>query len=70
MATLKEVVEGIRILSGYLADGMDSNLISVQHDVIFVCGGAKEDMIDKDKDKLTKLGWHWDQREESWAKFT
>lgn len=65
MATLTEVLEGLKILAKY-----DSGSICAEHDVIFA-GPQLEDveMTEEDEKALKAYGWHQDQEGNCWARF-
>ena len=69
MATLKEVRDGLNILSKYLSKGEES-YVTAQHDILFAGPGLDGGISDEDKKKLEDLGWHFDEEFDCWARFT
>jgi hypothetical protein len=63
-------IEALRILSKYMKDGESTTFFSgAEHDVIyFYTEGPDEES--PEGDKLTGLGFHWDEDTEGWAYFT
>lgn len=66
MATIREVVLGLRILATYSSRGDQTQINGADHDVI--CG-LNVEVCKVDRDDLEKLGWHWDSEYGSWCRF-
>jgi len=64
MATINQVLEGLKIFAKY---GGDEYLVAAEHDVIFA--GPWEPLSEEDNKRLEELGWHFDEYADSWAKF-
>ena len=67
MVTLNQVCEGMKILSQYMPEGMDSFMICADHDVIMVGHDIKESITNDDEKKLEALGWRWSNECGSYA---
>lgn len=71
MATMKDVREGLAILAKYVEE--NSHCIDAKHDVLYAgpaCSGEDAPVSPDDRAALEKLGWHYDDEAESWARFT
>lgn len=67
MATVNQVIEGLKILSKYSED----NTVCAGHEIIYAGSGVSEDDIsEEDQVLLEDLGWHFDTSCDSWARFT
>ena len=67
MATYVELIDGLKILSGY--DGEDSQGVSAEHDVIY-SGPGTDQLRSEDVKTLEDLGWYYDVSLECWAHYT
>lgn len=65
MATIDEVIEGLKILKTYGAGSIDA-----QHDIIYAGPDEDSKMSKEDVKKLKELGWHYDKEFSCWARFT
>lgn len=69
MATAKQVIEGLQILSRY-GDPQEHD-ICAEHDIIYACPGVgPKDPSTEELQRLEDLGWFWDDQVDSWARFT
>jgi hypothetical protein len=62
VASISQVIEGLKIIHKY-----GNDLICAEHDIIYAGGDVIVD--EEDSKKLESLGWHWDQKTDSWARF-
>lgn len=70
MASIKQLKEGLEILSKYF-DENDNFLVEGRHDEILVGGENTADLVSvEDYQKLKELGWGIDSENECWRKFT
>lgn len=68
MATLNNVIEGIKILSKYLPNEIQSREIGASHDKIYVGHEDLKNLLSQeDLDNLQKLGWFFDRESYSFA---
>lgn len=66
MADYKKIVGGLEIIAKY--DG-DRTYVAAEHDVIFAGPRHPEKVTIEDRKALEKLGWHFDDEVDSWARF-
>ena len=74
MASFREVIEGLQILSKYTnappgvpdGDGLDAHLDGAGHDII---GAADVQVSKEDEKRLEELGWHYDSEWLTWCRF-
>lgn len=69
MASVNAVIEGLTILAKYDPKGLDSRNIAAEHDVLYGPGKGPEVMSEGDRKRLEELGWRWDDKADSWARF-
>ena len=73
MASIREVVEGLTILSEYAnpmasgKTGLDVQIGGAEHDIIF--GPDVVDLPESKRIELENLGWHFDSECDSWSRF-
>lgn len=58
---IDDVIAGLIILKKY------DNNIAAEHDVIYACPRAGENI--PEADQLKKLGWFWSEETDSWGYF-
>ena len=65
MASAQEVIDGLTILMKH--GKID---VEAQHDIIFAGPGIDGELTKEEQDQMLKLGWHFDEETDSWARFT
>lgn len=67
MATIQQVIDGLKVLSRY---GTDQHVYG-EHDVIYGGENVEKDTLNEsERAAMEAAGWHWDEETESWARFT
>jgi len=66
MATMVEIHAGLAILLKYEAEGE----VSAEHDEVYAGRTPPEALTAEDRAGLEIHGWHWDEKYESWRRFT
>ena len=66
MATINDVVEGLKIFAKYSGDKHD---VCADHDIIYAGAAANSHLSPEDIAELEKLGWHFDKESFGWARF-
>lgn len=67
MATLNDVLDGMKLLSRY--ENGDSS-VNAGHDRLYVGGPHPSELPDGEVEELSKLGWIWDDEFDCWLQFT
>lgn len=70
MATVTEVLEGLKVLEKYSKKHRVPAFVYGSHDLVSVDRIAKREVTDADVAELERHGWHWDDEVEAWARFT
>ena len=71
MASIKQIVGGLTILSKYYSDPDDLCGICAEHDIIYAGHDVREsDVSEEDHAKLEELGWSFDDSLPSWYRYT
>lgn len=67
MATIQQVIDGLKILARY---GNDQSAMG-DHDVIYAAENVRKDTLTADeRAAMEAAGWHRDDECEAWARFT
>ena len=71
MATINDVVKGLRIFAKYEKKGMEAHMGGADHDVIYGSSGIikQEDFSIEDQAELLEAGWHWSDENGCWCRF-
>jgi hypothetical protein len=64
MATFNQLLDGLCILKKYVKV---NGSLSADHDILYV--GSDEKVSEYDEKRLDELGWHYDEKFDSWARF-
>lgn len=59
MATISDVIKGLRIMAKYEKDGEEAHIGGAEHDIIFGCTTQPEDMDIVCQAELAEAGWFW-----------
>ena len=68
MTPSQKIVEGLRILQGYLSDENPGD-IACEHDEIYVSGAHRDALGGDDRAKLEAMDWRWNESFDSWQHF-
>lgn len=66
MASVNEVIEGLKILAKHDPHGLDSE-VAADHDILL--GPGKRDVPEEDRVQLRELGWFWSKEDDCWFHF-
>lgn len=63
---MKDLIEALTIFSKYLDNQWPTHC---EHDVLSIVGITKKEMSKEDRERVKKLGFHWNSDEEVWQSF-
>ena len=66
---MEDLIKALTIFMKYLDDKNDHTPTHCEHDELWVVDVNREDVLFEDHDELERLGFHWDEDDDSYKSY-